>query len=205
MPSPTSFPPGHRARDAYGDYEVIAVDGEYRLVRYDDGQERRRPLALLRLAAENRLNDSYRLPPQSPPERAKTRDSRPAAGESSFLRDETSPLVADLIGRLAGPPPAFVTHDQLVAALLADPGGRRLIARAPEVQGDNPPARGLPPPALGGPYPNQAPPRTPRWVWAQVLWFHPDYCSPTIMSSNRRIVQLEALQSLIFRSALMAR
>ena len=139
MTSPIPFPPGHRARDAFGDYEVIAVEGDDRLVRYDDGQERRRPLALLRLAAGNRLDDSYRPPPGPPRpagERAKAPNDKPAAGDSSFQRDETSPLVADLIVSLAGQPPAFVTYAQLTDALLADPRGRRLIARARELQGD---------------------------------------------------------------------
>lgn len=147
------FPPGHRDRDAHGPYEVLAVDGDYRLVRYDDGREARRLVGLLRIAAANRR---FYTGPPAPVSRssriAPPRDSRESRNPSrrvakpgqptepdtpTFSLAETSPLVADLIRRLAGDPPQFVSHDQLATALLADPAGERLIKAAREVQGDD--------------------------------------------------------------------
>ena len=43
----TDFLPGFRGRDRYGGYVVLAVDGDDRLVRYDDGREARRSVVLL--------------------------------------------------------------------------------------------------------------------------------------------------------------
>jgi len=141
----TDFPAGFRGRDRYGEYEVVAVDGDYRLVRYQDGREERRSLATLRLAHRNREYDHSR-PPPAPPAPPKARPAaRPAPQrrreELSFRSDETEPLIAGLIRDLAGDPPAYVPQDTLATALLADTRGRRLIARARELQGDDrPPA-----------------------------------------------------------------
>ena len=140
------FPPSFRGRDRYGDYEVIAADGDYRLVRYDDGREQRRPLATLRLAQRNREFDTGRPPPVAPPPAPppqpappRPRSGKPAAGQPSITFDETLPLIADLIRELAGDPPGYVPDETIAAALLADNRGRRHIARARELQGDDRP------------------------------------------------------------------
>ena len=135
----TDFLPGFRGRDRYGGYVVLAVDGDDRLVRYDDGREARRSVVLLRLAHRNREFDADRAPiapPPAPPPRPKSARQRPA-DEPSFSQAEIEPIIAGLIRRLAGDPPQFVTHDALVAALLADNAARRHIARARELQGDD--------------------------------------------------------------------
>lgn len=137
----TDFPRGFHGRDRYGDYEVLAVDGDYRLVRYADGRQERRSLATLRLAHRNREFDHSR-PPPAPPVPPKTRPpARPAPRrareETSFSLEETLPVIADVIRQRAGNPPAWVLHTAIVAGLLDDPRGRRLIARARELQGDD--------------------------------------------------------------------
>ncbi len=63
----TDFLPGFRGRDRYGGYVVLAVDGDDRLVRYDDGREARRSVVLLRLAHRNREFDADRAPVAPPP------------------------------------------------------------------------------------------------------------------------------------------
>ena len=135
----TDFPPGFHGRDRYGNYVVLAIDGDDRLVRYDDGREAHRSVVLLRLAHSNREFDADRAPvappPPPPPRRKAAR--RPADDETTFSQQDTEPLIAALIRQLTGDPPDYVTHDALVAALLADPAGRRLIARARELQGDD--------------------------------------------------------------------
>ena len=137
----TDFPPGFRGRDRYGEYEVLAIDGDYRLVRYDGGREERRSLATLRLAHRNREYDHSRPPPAAPvptKSRAVARPApRPRHQEASFSLEETLPVIADVIRRQAGNPATWVTHPLIVAGLLDDPRGRRLIARARELQGDD--------------------------------------------------------------------
>ena len=135
----TDFPPGCHGRDRYGGYVVLATDGDDRLVRYDDGREAHRSVVLLRLAHSNREFDADRAPvappPPAPPRRQAAR--RPDDGITSFRHDETEPVIADLIRQLTGDPPQYVSHDALLAAFLADPRARRLIARARELQGDD--------------------------------------------------------------------
>ena len=135
----TDFPPNFQGRDRYGNYTVLAVDGDDRLVRYEDGREAHRSVVLLRLAHSNREFDADRAPVAPPPPKPPRRQAarRPADDEPSFKHEETEPVIADLIRELAGDPPAFVTHEQLTAALLTDAAGRRIIARARELQGDN--------------------------------------------------------------------
>ena len=136
----TDFPPGFHGRDRYGPYVVLAVDGDDRLVRYDDGREARRSLALLRLAHSNREQFDQFAPtapatPTPSPTKSAARAPRPEV--TTWSQEETMPLIARLIGDLAGDPPKHVTHDALVAALLLDRAGGRLIARARELQGDD--------------------------------------------------------------------
>ena len=134
----TDFLPGFHGRDRYGGYVILAADGDDRLVRYDDGREAHRSVVLLRLAHSNREFDADRAPVAPPPPKPPRRQAarRPADDEPSFKHDETEPIIAGLIRQLAGDPPDYVTHDALVAALLADPAARRLVARARELQGD---------------------------------------------------------------------
>ncbi len=137
----TDFPPNFHGRDRYGDYVVLAVDGDERIVRYDDGREARRHISLLRLAHNNREQFEQFAPtapaPAAPhPQKAPARDRR-ASEETTFSQKDTEPLIARLIRQLAGDPPQYVPHDYLVAALLTDAAGRRLIARARELQGDD--------------------------------------------------------------------
>ncbi len=138
-PPMTDFLPGFRGRDRYGGYVVLAADGDARLVRYDDGREAHRSVVLLRLAHSNREFDADRAPVAPPPPATPRRKAarRPADDETTFSQQDTEPLIAALIRQLTGDPPDYVTHDALVAALLADPAGRRLIARARELQGDD--------------------------------------------------------------------
>ena len=140
----TDFPPNFQGRDRYGNYTVLAVDGDDRLVRYEDGREAHRSVVLLRLAHTNREQFDQFAPsaPVAKPPAAPSR-KKPAAGgrrppaETTFSQEDTEPVIAGLIRELAGDPPAFVTHEQLTAALLTDAAGRRIIARARELQGDN--------------------------------------------------------------------
>ena len=145
----TDFPPNFQGRDRYGNYTVLAVDGDDRLVRYEDGREAHRSVVLLRLAHTNREQFDQFAPsapaakaPAAKPPAAPSR-KKPAAGgrrppaETTFSQEDTEPVIAGLIRELAGDPPAFVTHEQLTAALLTDAAGRRIIARARELQGDN--------------------------------------------------------------------
>ena len=142
----TDFPPGFHGRDRYGNYVVLAIDGDDRLVRYDDGREARRHISLLRLAHTNREQFDQFAPtaptaptkpkptptPPKKPRRA-TRDDPP-----SFDQDEVMDVTARLIRELAGDTNSeYVTHDYLVAALLLDSAGSRLVARARELQGDD--------------------------------------------------------------------
>jgi len=139
--SDPDFPPGQRFRDRAGDYEVLRIEGDYRVIRYDDGTEARRHISLLRLAWENRRFDDGRRPPAPPPPkprkgRALKNGKQSPDDEPTFKREETSPLVAALIRELAAGRAGFVTHRELAAALLADPRGRRHIDRARELGGD---------------------------------------------------------------------
>lgn len=137
----TDFPPNFQGRDRYGNYTVLSVDGDDRIVRYDDGREARRPVALLRLAHNNREQFDQFAPsapaPRAAAKQPASRAPRPAAAEPSFSRAELLPIIARLIRELTGDPPAFVSHDKLTAALLADAAGRRHIDRARELQGDD--------------------------------------------------------------------
>ena len=133
------FPIGFHARDRYGPYVVLAVDGDERIVRYDDGREARRHISLLRLAHNNREQfDQFAptAPAPAAPRPQKTPARRPAE-ETTFSQKETEPVIARLIRELAGDPPTYVSHAQLTAALLTDAAGRRIIARARELQGDD--------------------------------------------------------------------
>ena len=60
----TDFPPNFQGRDRYGPYTVLAVDGDDRLVRYDDGREARRVagnrLEFRQLIAESRKRRRHR-------------------------------------------------------------------------------------------------------------------------------------------------
>lgn len=141
----TDFPPNFQGRDRYGNYTVLAVDGDDRLVRYDDGREAHRFVVLLRLAHNNR-EQFDQFAPSAPtaktpaaPSRKKpaARGARPSADEPSFSQEEVLPIIARLIREQAGDPPAFVTREQLTAALLGDAAGRRHIDRARELQGDD--------------------------------------------------------------------
>ena len=141
----TDFPPNFQGRDRYGNYTVLAVDGDDRLVRYEDGREARRPVVLLRLAHNNREQFDQFAPsapaprPPAAPSHKKpaARGASPSADEPSFSQEEVLPIIARLIRKLAGDPPEYVPHDSLVAALLGDAAGRRHIDRARELQGDD--------------------------------------------------------------------
>jgi hypothetical protein len=142
--SDPDFPPGGRFRDRTGDYEVVRVEGEYRIVRYDDGTEARRHVSLLRLAWDNRRFDDGRRPPAPLPPKRPVRSARALKNgdkspdyEPTFKREETSPLVAALIRQLTVGRAGYVTHRELAVALLADPRGRRHVDRAREIGGDH--------------------------------------------------------------------
>ena len=141
----TDFPPNFQGRDRYGNYTVLAVDGDDRLVRYEDGREAHRSVVLLRLAHNNR-EQFDQFAPSAPtaktpaaPSRKKpaARGARPPADEPSFSQEEVLPIIARLSREQAGDPPAFVTREQLTAARLGDAAGRRHVDRARELQGDD--------------------------------------------------------------------
>jgi hypothetical protein len=135
------FPPNFQGRDRYGPYTVLAVDGDDRLVRYDDGREARRSVVVLRLAHTNREQFDQFAPtakaPAAPPAKKPRRPAISPPEPSTFEQEEVMAVVARLIKELAGDTPDFITHEQLVAALLADAAGRRHVARARELQGDD--------------------------------------------------------------------
>lgn len=139
----TDFPTNFHGRDRYGPYTVLAVDGDDRLVRYDDGREARRPVVLLRLAHNNREQFDQFAPSAPAPSAAPggrqppARGRRPPADEPTFSQAEVLPIIARLIRKLAGDPPEYVPHDHLIAALLGDDAGRRHVDRARELQGDD--------------------------------------------------------------------
>ena len=139
----TDFPPNFQGRDRYGNYTVLAVDGDDRLVRYEDGREAHRSVVLLRLAHNNREQFDQFAPSAPAPSAAPggrqppARGRRPPADEPTFSPAEVLPIIARLIREQAGDPPAFVTREQLTAALLGDAAGRRHIDRARELQGDD--------------------------------------------------------------------
>jgi len=138
----SSFPIDFHGRDQYGHYVVLSVDGDERIVRYEDGREARRHIVNLRLAHTNREQFEQFAPSAPPKAKAKTtppKKPRRATGDnpSTFDQEEAIAVTARLIPLLAGDPPAFVSHKQLVAAYLADSAGSRLVARARELQTDS--------------------------------------------------------------------
>jgi hypothetical protein len=137
----SDFPIGFHGRDRYGPYVVLAIDGDDRLVRYEDGREARRHISVLRLAHTNREQFDQFAPtsPATPPHPKPAKKPRRATDDdpSSFEQQEVFDVTARLIRQLTGDPPAFVSHAQLVAAFVADPAGGRLVARARELQGDH--------------------------------------------------------------------
>jgi hypothetical protein len=114
---------GRRYRNPTGEYELLAIDGMWATVRYDDGQIRRHLLAALQIHWENDQAASA-VATQKAVKPTRVRKAKPTA---AFPIDETDVLIASLIRSLVDPSGNYLPRQDIVTALLADPQGRTLV------------------------------------------------------------------------------
>lgn len=117
---------GRRYRNTTGEYELLAIDGMWATVRYEDGSTKRHLLAALKIHWEND-QAATAVATQKAAKPTRVRKAKPAA---AFPVEETNAIIASLIRLLATPDEGYVTRQDIVQALLADPQGKTLVDNA---------------------------------------------------------------------------
>ncbi len=125
---PTTFEVGNRYSNPTGEYELLAIDGMWATVRYQDGSVKRHLLAALKIHWENNQAALAAAAPKTSKAARATR-ARKAKPASPFPIDETDALIASLIRLLTTPDGHFATRQTIVEALLADPQGREIVEK----------------------------------------------------------------------------
>lgn len=125
------FEVGGKYHNRDGEYEVIETDGNTMLVRYTEGAEARLNIRIQERIARNMRDDeaastSKRVPKQSS---SGTTRATSSAG-TAFSRAETSPLIAKLISQHSAASKDYMTRQEIIAAILNDVEGRRLVTEA---------------------------------------------------------------------------
>jgi hypothetical protein len=119
---PSFFVVGRQYENQRGAYTVLSIDERGMKVRYVDGNEQTfTSLAKQRRAVEAFRRDLERetrpAPPPPPPTDHLSDD------EVSFRVEQVRPVVSTIIRTLSESHTDFVTHEEIVAALLARPAG----------------------------------------------------------------------------------
>lgn len=125
------FEIGGRYRTYQSEYEVLSFEGDKMTVRFADGTEQR-----LTVAVQARIWQQVRgeviATPEPPPSRATPRNRRVkvAKTDSAYQLADTPPIVARVIREAYSRTGDWVSHEKIIAGLLADETGRSLIDQA---------------------------------------------------------------------------
>lgn len=120
---------GGHYRNPTGAYEIIAIDGMWATVRYEDGTEKRHLIAALQIHWENNQADAAAAAAAAQKSARAPRQRAPKP-PAAFAPAETSALIAAIIRRLCADTTNFATRQEIVDALLADPVGLSLVEAA---------------------------------------------------------------------------
>ncbi len=120
---------GHRYRNPAGEYEIMAIDGMWATVRYEDGMTKRHLLAALKIHWENNQAgaEAAALAAQKTAKAPRVRAPKAAA---PFPIDETSGLIAAIVRAKSLADDPYVTRQTIVEGLMADPRGLEIITTA---------------------------------------------------------------------------
>lgn len=130
---------GRHYRNASGEYEILSIDGMWATVRYQGGETKRHLLAALQIHWEND-QATVEAEAAAAQKTARAARARPVKHAAPFPAEETSPLIGEIINSLTTPGGNYVTRQEIVGALMADPRGaahvekthKALFYRTPE-------------------------------------------------------------------------
>lgn len=121
------FTPGEWYNDGKRTYQVIAIEDHRLIVQYQGESEPVRRLISVQASLAQPM-DGPELPPAATPSR-RSRAAKPKAEKTqpALQTEITSPYIAGLIRRRSAETGDYVTHEDLVGMILADPEGKALI------------------------------------------------------------------------------
>lgn len=121
------FTPGEWYNDGKRTYQVIAIEDHRLIVQYQGEPEPVRRLISVQASLAQPMDGPE--PPPAPPSTRRSRAAKPKAEKTqpALQTELTSPYVAGLISRRSAETGDYVTQDDLVGLILADPEGKALI------------------------------------------------------------------------------
>lgn len=123
------FQPGEWYNDGKRTYQVLSIEDHRLIVQYQGEPEPVRRLISVQASLAQAL-DGPEPPPSPPTGRGRATKAKPVRPEPTFQTGVTSPIVAGLILRHGVETNDYLTHDDIVGLILADPEAKALVDEA---------------------------------------------------------------------------
>lgn len=129
MPKPLnhSFVVGETYQDRVGTYKVVSIEGDSLVYDYADGIRHESNAEAKWRIHRNMLSEQSNLHSVRLPQRLWSDDKK-----GFFTHAEAFPIIANAIETYSGSHDQYMTHDEIVEAVMKDPQGQVILDRRPD-------------------------------------------------------------------------